>query len=391
GSATASVLLSGLWLAMLLVGWGWVLAWLIQRAGSALAAEPGSPISRRAFIRITAGGAGAISVGAWGLGRLLGQPDAATPAPVASTSAGTVDSPPEDVLAARIAPAPGTRAEITPNAQFYRIDINTRPPVVEEAPWRLEIGGLVEHPLSLTLDELRARPSVSQVITLQCISNPIAGDLTSTSLWTGVRLKDLLDEAGMLSAAEEAFIESADGFYESVEMADIRDERTLLVHSMNGVALPVEHGFPLRIYIPNRYGMKQPKWIERIELIDRQGPGYWVDRGWSAEARPQTVSAIDAVVREPSAGVLPVGGIAYAGGRGISKVELQVDDGPWLEAVLRAPPLSPLTWVQWRYDWPYRAGRHSFRVRAYDAAGVLQVTDRRPPRPDGATGVHEVT
>jgi hypothetical protein len=243
----------------------------------------------------------------------------------------------------------------------------------------------------LTLDEIRARPSVSQVITLQCISNPVAGDLTSTSLWTGLRLKDLLEEAGMLSAAEEAYIESADGFYESVEMADILDERTLLVHTMNGVPLPVEHGFPLRIYIPNRYGMKQPKWIERIEVIDRQGPGYWVERGWSVEARPQTVSAIDAVVREPSGGVLPVGGIAYAGGRGISKVEVQVDDGPWAEAILRAPPLSPLTWVQWRYDWPYQAGRHTFRVRAYDGAGILQITDRQSPRPDGATGVHEVT
>ncbi|HEX9680061.1 MAG TPA: hypothetical protein VGA32_01310, partial [Anaerolineales bacterium] len=123
----------------------------------------------------------------------------------------------------------------------------------------------------------------------------------------------------------------------------------------------------------------------------RQGPGYWVDRGWSVEARPQTVSAIDAVVREPSGGVLPVGGIAYAGGRGISKVEVQVDDGPWAEAILRAPPLSPLTWVQWRYDWPHQAGRHTFRVRAYDGAGILQITDRQPPRPDGATGVHEVT
>lgn len=384
-----------IWTAALLLGWGAALGALLALAGPALAGAPDARMGRRSFLYLVGGGVVSISVGSLALAR-----SSRAPAPEAaagdeivdlSRTSGPAASPGPDALAGRVDPAPGTRAEITTNAQFYRIDINTRPPVVEEASWRLEIGGLVERPLSLTLDEIRARPSVSQVITLQCISNPVAGDLTSTSLWTGLRLKDLLEEAGMLSAAEEAYIESADGFYESVEMADILDERTLLVHTMNGVPLPVEHGFPLRIYIPNRYGMKQPKWIERIEVIDRQGPGYWVERGWSVEARPQTVSAIDAVVREPSGGVLPVGGIAYAGGRGISKVEVQVDDGPWAEAILRAPPLSPLTWVQWRYDWPYQAGRHTFRVRAYDGAGILQITDRQSPRPDGATGVHEVT
>jgi hypothetical protein len=297
-------------------------------------------------------------------------------------------------LAARIEPAAGTRAEITPNADFYRIDINTRPPTVEESTWRLKVEGLVSTPLSLSLDDLRARPSVTQAITLQCISNPIAGDLTSTSLWTGVRFKDLLAEAGMLSAAKEAFIESVDGFYESVVMRDLEDERTLLVYAMNGLPLPPEHGFPLRIYIPDRYGMKQPKWIERIELIDHGGEGYWVERGWSATARPQTVSAIDAVVstpEDPASPSLPVGGIAYAGARGISKVEVQVDDGPWADAVLRTPPLSPVTWVQWRYDWPYEAGRHTFRVRAYDSAGIIQTSERHAPAPNGATGIHEVT
>lgn len=384
-----------IWTAALLLAWGAGLGALLALAGPALADAPDARMGRRAFLYWVGGGVLSISVGSLALAR--SSRSAAPQAPAEEEvvdlgrTSGPAASPGPDVLGQRVEPAPGTREEITPNAQFYRIDINTRPPVVEQDSWRLEIAGLVERRLSLTLDEIRARPSISQVITLQCISNPIAGDLTSTSLWTGVRLKDLLAEAGMLSAAEEVYIESADGFYESVEMADILDERTLLIHSMNGVPLPVEHGFPLRIYIPNRYGMKQPKWIQRIEAIDRQGPGYWVDRGWSAEARPKTVSAIDAVVREASEGVLPVGGIAYAGGRGISKVEVQVDDSPWVEAILRAPPLSPLTWVQWRYDWPYQAGRHTFRVRAYDGAGVLQVTDRRPPRPDGATGVHEVT
>jgi DMSO/TMAO reductase YedYZ molybdopterin-dependent catalytic subunit len=363
-----------------------------------LAAEPESRLGRRGFLYLVGGGVVSISVGSLALSRGQGTAEP-TPLPGAevidpSVTSGPAASPPADVLAARIEPAAGTRSEITPNSDFYRIDINTRPPTVEESTWRLKVEGLVSSPLSLSLDDLRSRPSVTQAITLQCISNPIAGDLTSTSLWTGVRFKDLLAEAGMLSAAKEAFIESVDGFYESVNMRDLEDERTLLVYAMNGLPLPIEHGFPLRVYIPNRYGMKQPKWIERIELIDHEGEGYWVERGWSEEARPQTVSVIDAVVSTPgdaSSPSLPVGGIAYAGSRGISKVEVQVDEGPWAAAVLRTPAVSPLTWVQWRYDWPYQAGQHTFRVRAFDDAGVMQVSERQPSRPDGATGIHEVT
>lgn len=387
-----------IWIAVLLLGWGAALGYLVSLAGPALAAEPESRLGRRGFLYLVGGGVVSISVGSLALSRPRGSAEP-TPLPGAevidpSVTSGPAASPAADVLAARIEPAAGTRAEITSNADFYRIDINTRPPTVEESTWRLKVEGLVSTPLSLSLDDLRSRPSVTQAITLQCISNPIAGDLTSTSLWTGVRFKDLLAEAGMLSAAKEAFIESVDGFYESVDMRDLEDERTLLVYAMNGLPLPIEHGFPLRVYIPNRYGMKQPKWIERIELIDHEGEGYWVERGWSAEARPQTVSAIDAVVSTPadlSSPSLPVGGIAYAGSRGISKVEVQVDEGPWAAAVLRTPALSPFTWVQWRYDWPYQAGQHTFRVRAYDGAGVIQVSERQPSRPDGATGIHEVT
>jgi hypothetical protein len=161
---------------------------------------------------------------------------------------------------------------------------------------------------------------------------------------------------------------------------------------MNGETLPVEHGFPLRIYIPNRYGMKQPKWITRIEAIDREGSGYWVDRGWSEEARPQIVSVIDTVAKDkPTEAKIPIGGIAWAGDRGIQKVELQVDDGEWVEAALRVPPLSPLTWVQWRYDWPASPGRHTFTVRATDGTGAEQIKQEQGVRPDGATGYHSVS
>ncbi len=287
----------------------------------------------------------------------------------------------------RLLPAPGTRAELTPNEDFYRIDINTRPPVLQQETWQLEVSGLFENPQALSLDELMAYPTVTQTITIGCISNRVGGDLIGTSNWTGVRLRDLVEEWGIKPSAQALYVEAADGFYETVVKEDFMDPRSLLVYGMNGETLPVEHGFPLRIYIPNRYGMKQPKWITRIEAVDEWEAGYWVTRGWSREARPKTVSVIDAIATERAEdGTVPVGGIAWAGDRGIERVEVQVDGGEWQEAQLRLPTLSPLTWVLWRYDWPATAGRHTLSVRATDGTGELQSDRVRGVRPDGATG-----
>jgi hypothetical protein len=137
--------------------------------------------------------------------------------------------------------------------------------------------------------------------------------------------------------------------------------------------------------------MKQPKWIENIELAAEWMPGYWIDRGWDREALVNTVSVVDTVVVDQSQGMALTGGIAWASARGISKVEVQVDDGDWQEAELIAPPLSSLNWMLWRYSWPYEEGRHSVAVRAYDGSGQLQETDRRPTAPSGATGIHSVS
>jgi hypothetical protein len=209
-----------------------------------------------------------------------------------------------------------------------------------------------------------------------------------------VPFKDILAEAGLKPSVKEIAITSVDGFYESVPLNEAMDDRTLLVYEMNGAPLPTAHGFPLRIYIPNHYGMKQPKWISRMEAIDKEGPGYWVDRGWSPTAIVQTTSVIDNVAvdqKDAQSKTVPVGGIAYAGARGISKVEVQVDNGSWETAELRTPPLGPLTWVQWRYDWNATPGRHDIKVRAYDGQGQLQITDNNPTYPDGATGIYSTT
>jgi DMSO/TMAO reductase YedYZ molybdopterin-dependent catalytic subunit len=382
------------WLVFLLVGAGWVIGQIIA---SAPEAETAAPV-RRNFLLKFGGAVLGITLGAVGVGWLFGREPVETGADQAIDTSGDdlemaeVATDPAD-LQDRLQPAPGTRPEITPEGEFYRIDINTRPPVIMEEEWELQVDGLFDSPRNLTLADLMAFPAVTQPLTLSCISNRIGGDLISSAEWTGVRLGLLLDDLGLRPEAQELFVEAEDGFYEGVTKQDMMDPRTLLVYAMNGETLPQRHGFPLRIYIPNRYGMKQPKWITRIEAIEGEGPGYWVDRGWSEEARPHIISIIDNVaVNQPlDDGRIPIGGIAWAGDRGIQQVDVQVDDGPWQAAQLRLPPLSTLTWVQWRFDWPAASGDHTFRVRATDGTGTLQIGEETDVRPDGATGYHTVT
>jgi hypothetical protein len=185
---------------------------------------------------------------------------------------------------------------------------------------------------------------------------------------------------------------SQDGFDEVVALSTVQaDQRVILAYDWNGQPLPTSHGFPLRVYIPDLYGMKQPKWITDIVLVPDFIPGYWVTRGWDKQAVRRTTSVIDTVATSDLQKLggktyVPVGGIADAGARGISKVEVQVDGGPWERAELRQP-LSPLTWVIWRYEWPWKEGEHVFGVRAYDGQGVLQTTTTNPTYPSGATGI----
>ncbi len=298
---------------------------------------------------------------------------------------------------AAVKPAPGTRPEFTPLERHYRIDIDTIPPVIDPEQWRLNIGGFVEKPLALTLDELKRFEPMHQFITLSCISNPVGGDLIGTSRWTGVSLQQLLPSLRLQTGATHLKIRAADGFYEVVSLETIRsDERVMLTYAWDGVPLPQEHGFPLRIYIPDIYGMKQPKWIESIEVTDHWEPGFWVDRGWDKDARMKATSVIDTVavdmtiINADHRRLVPIGGIAHAGAREISKVELQVDDGPWQEAALRTP-LSHLTWVVWRYEWPFGHGKHTFSVRCYEGNGTPQIATQSPVEPSGATGLYNKT
>lgn len=298
---------------------------------------------------------------------------------------------------AAVQPVPGTRSEFTPLDRHYRIDINTIPPTLNEQQWRLQVTGLVEQPLALPLGELRRYDPLHQFVTLSCISNPVGGDLIGTTRWTGVSLQRLLPNLRLTPRASHLKLRAADGFFEVVPLEAIRaDERVMLAYAWDGVPLTTEHGFPLRIYIPDVHGMKQPKWITGIEVTDHWEPGYWVERGWDKVAQMKATSVIDVVgmdmtiIQARQEKLIPIGGIAHAGARGISKVEVQVDEGPWQPALLRTP-LSPLTWVLWRYDWPFQHGKHTFTVRCYDGQGTPQIVTQAPPEPSGASGLYSKT
>jgi len=294
---------------------------------------------------------------------------------------------------AGVQPAPGTRPEFTPLERHYRIDINTIPPKIDERRRWLKVSGLVENPLALTLGQLQSYEPMHQFITLSCISNPVAGDLIGTQRWTGVSLQRLLPDLRLKPGATHLKLRSADQFFEVVSLDAIKgDPRIMLTYAWDGVPLSREHGFPLRIYIPDVHGMKRTKWIESIEAIDHWEPGYWLKRGWNNVAQMHATSVIDTVgvdmtvIGADHRKLVPIGGIAHAGARGISKVEVQVDVGPWERADLRTP-LSQLSWVIWRYDWPYQPGRHTFTVRCYEGNGTPQIATPSPPEPNGATGL----
>ena len=412
GQSTLNPILRIVWLAVVFLSWGVALNWVYSRlatgvrarvvaAGKAQAGDEirsVEQINRRQFlIRLGASSATLTIVGS-GLGAVLaGTERRRLEEALAGSMAHEIDEatrPPFPNANDPIVSAPGTRPEYTPVKDHYKVFIRTEPTVIDGAAWVLPLTGMVDRPLMLTLDDLRNNyEQRSQYVTLSCISGRIGTTLISTTQWTGVSVQDVLGVAGVQAGARYLFITSGDGFYETVSLDLINsDERIMFCHSWDGNALPVDHGFPLRIWIPDRFGMKQPKWITGVEVTDTYTPGYWVERNWDELAQVKATSVIDtvaanAVYESGGQQLVPVGGIAFAGARGISRVEVRVDGGPWQEAQLRAP-LSETTWVIWRYDWPFTAGQHVFEVRCVDGAGTPQIEAQRPARPSGATGIH---
>ncbi len=415
-TSAASPVVNVIWIMVLFVGWGLALQWVYRDLSDLPEEKPASPapvetdaavpaaemkrLSRRQFLLRVGGATASITVVGAGLSAMLNSESSPSPASTGSSptpsGANNQTAAASPITSDDFDPAPGTRPEYTPLDEHYRIDISTRPPEINASTWQLAFGGLVANEMSFSLSDLRENyEPVDQFITLSCISNSVGGSLISTTRWTGVPLQTILDEVQPSPDAGYLRIESADNFFEFLSLELVReDPRIMLCYAWDGQPLRQKHGFPLRVYIPNLYGMKQPKWITRITAVEDWEPGYWVVRGWSATAEVRTTSvidtiAIDSVYEADGQQYVPMGGIAYSGARGISKVEVRVDDGEWQEARLRTP-LSETTWVIWRYDWPFEEGRHTFTVRTFEADGTPQIADINPRRPDGATGLHSV-
>src|SRR5579859_113142 len=379
--------------ASLLVTW-WVLSTLLR-----LAAAPAVPDipempdwSRRRFIGTSLGiGAGAL-VGT-AVGRVLLEARAQQTADIGPLPAPVATASP--LPAGAILDVAGITPLVIPNQEFYRIDTQLLTPHLNAATWQLKVTGMVDHPLTFSYAQLLAMPLHEEYVTIQCVSNEVGGNLVGNALWRGVSLRQVLDQAGVHPGATQIVGRAFDGWTAGfpTDWLTGSDREALIAVAMNGEALPPAHGFPARLIVPGLYGyVSATKWLTEIQLTTWEAfNGYWVDLGWAKQGPIKTASRID-TPRDGaslSAGVVPVAGVAWAPDRGVSKVELQVDDGPWQAAELSSP-ISKTTWVQWLVRWQASSGQRQLRVRATGGTGTVQIETPHEPPPDGATGYHTI-
>jgi DMSO/TMAO reductase YedYZ molybdopterin-dependent catalytic subunit len=348
--------------------YGFVLAWAYPRLGAAAARREGRGVTRREVVRQL--GVGLLGVAVAGIGlRVVANATREPDEPEALPSA------------------------ITPTEKFYVVGKNLIGVNVDVGRWSLSVSGSGSRVGQLTLADLKALPRAEIVSTLTCISNLIGGDLIGTARWTGVALRDVIGTPTEAEGIRNVVFTGWDDYSDSIPIDKALDPSTLLAYEMDGEPLRAEHGYPLRLIVPGRYGIKNVKWIKRIEIISHGYVGFWQDRGWTDTALIQSQSQID-VPRDGSThpvGPVSVGGIAFAGDRGISRVELSVDGArTWSPATL-LPPLSPYTWTTWIGVWsPAVPGLYGLVVRATDGTGATQGSAESAPIPDGSTGYHRI-
>jgi DMSO/TMAO reductase YedYZ molybdopterin-dependent catalytic subunit len=347
--------------------------------------------SRRLFLT-AAGSLALIAAGAAVLGRRLRRTDVVDRAREAVDLPAPASTIPAAGHPGTIPDIPGLSPYITRNRDFYRIDTALTIPQVDVASWKLELVGMVDNKVSYTYDQLLDMATFEEVVTMQCVSNEVGGNLVGNARWQGVPLKRLLDEAGVQEGATQVVGHSVDGFTAGFPTAVGLDGRPAMVAvAMNGEPLPAVHGFPARLVVAGLYGyVSATKWLDQIGLAPwEEFDGYWIDLGWAKEGPIKLASRID--VPASGATVDPgrqaIAGVAWQPDVGISKVEVQVDDGPWQPATL-GDAVSDNTWVQWYLPWEATSGKHTVRVRATNAKGELQTAERADPAPDGATGYH---
>jgi DMSO/TMAO reductase YedYZ molybdopterin-dependent catalytic subunit len=361
-------------------------------APAALARDAEPVASRRRFLLGGAAVAGVVALGGLALTRAV---------PIAGTRLGNIPSLARRLVqAVTLTPADpdidaleGITPRITANEDHYTVDTTLVKPRVDIATWRLDVTGAVEAPFGLTYEELLDLDAIEQVHTLECISNPTGGELIGTAVWTGVRMRDLLQRARPTDKAFDVVLTSVDGYVDSFPIAKAMEPETLLVYLMNGKTLPQDHGYPVRTLVPNIYGMKNVKWLRSIEVATFDKLGYWQEGGWSDGAIVNTGTRIDVPPRTLrwSGGEVTIAGIAFAGSRGITKVEISFDGArTWQTAKLEAAA-GPLTWRRWSVPWtPPNTGTHTLQARATDGRGDTETPVGRQPFPNGATGYHQL-
>ncbi len=294
-----------------------------------------------------------------------------------------------------IQPAPGLSPEITSNDQFYIVSKNLyADPVVDGTKWQLTVDGDVEQPFTINYNDLMAMPRQIQSESLMCISNDVGGPYMSNAVWEGIPLANFLQRAGIKAGATKVVFHADDDYTDSIHLSKALEPTTLLAVRMNGVTLPQEHGFPVRMLVPGIYGMKHCKWLTRIEVVNYDFQGYWQQRGWDDAAPVRMTSRIDMPLDGGTAPInrtTYIAGVAFSGDKGISEVDVSLDSGQtWQRAVLKRPS-SDLTWVIWEYAWqPTTSNNYIITVRAIDLEGNVQDPRESPPLPIGSSGYHSI-
>ncbi|MFN2526056.1 MAG: molybdopterin-dependent oxidoreductase [Actinomycetota bacterium] len=346
---------------------------------------------RRRALRVGLGGAlGVAAAGGvlgWIAGRLAG-PNTDVPLAAPISAAEIPNRAPFPDIA-------GLPTEITSAEDHYVVDINLVQPSVEADGWTLRVSGLVETPMELSFTELQSRfPVVEEFSVLTCVSNEVGGELVGNSAWGGVRLAEVLEAAGARRDAVDVVFRAADGYSDSIPIERALEPAALLAISQNGRPLTQAHGFPCRVRVPAIYGMKNVKWLEAIEVVASDYQGYWQRRGWSdlAEVRTQSRITVAGDDGEATRGTPTwIGGVAWAGDRGIERVEVSVDGEQTWERALVKETLAPNAWRLWAYRWtPERSGTVAVVCRATDGRGQTQTRALSEPHPSGATGYHRV-
>jgi DMSO/TMAO reductase YedYZ molybdopterin-dependent catalytic subunit len=285
---------------------------------------------------------------------------------------------------------PGLTSFVTPDDSFYRVDTALLTPQVNPATWQLRIHGMVEREVTVTFADLLRLPLTEAWVTLTCVSDPVGGPYAGNAKWLGASLAGLIRQARPLAGADQLLSTSVDGYTSGTPLAVVLDGRNaLLAVAMNGQALPIVHGFPVRMVVPGLYGyVSATKWVTDIEITTfASARGFWAQRGWSQQGPIKTESRIDVPVAGASLapGRAQVAGVAWAQHKGIAAVEVRVNGGPWHEARLAAVPGID-TWRQWVWEWPAAPGNYLLEARATDETGYTQTAVQAQPQPNGASG-----